>query len=163
MQNFFILKVQKSYGKNGKLLAKLLVDDEGILQKGKRLFFYYKGEERFCVLKDFERRGGKSYIITLSSIDSKEKADSLKGTLFYVKRRINKDKEDITGYAVFDIKSGYLGKIDFVEKTEFLKRIYIKSEEGKEIVLPWVKEYVKDIDKKNKLLKVDAEKLLKEE
>lgn len=162
MQNFYILKVQKSYGKEGKLLAKLLIDDERILQKGKRLFFYYKGEERFCVLKDFERRGGKSYILTLSSIDSKEKADSLKGTLLYVKKRIKKE-EDITLYSVFDIKKGYLGKVHFVEKTEFLKRIYIESEEGKEFILPWVEEYVKDVDKKNKLLRVDAERLLKEE
>ncbi|MEO0294877.1 MAG: hypothetical protein ABIM85_02530 [candidate division WOR-3 bacterium] len=160
MQNFYILKILKSYGKEGRVLAKLLIDNEKILQRGKKLFFYYKGEERFFFLKGFERRGGKSYIITLSSIDSKEKADSLKGTYLYIKKREKRDEENITGYRVYDVKKGYLGKIDFVEKTFFLKRLYIKTEEGKEIILPWVEEYVKGIDKKKKLIKVNAENLI---
>ncbi|MEO0270716.1 MAG: hypothetical protein ABIM98_07020 [candidate division WOR-3 bacterium] len=160
MQNFYILKILKSYGKEGRILAKLLVNNEKTLQRGKKLFFYYKGEERFCVLKGFERRGGKSYIITLSSVDSKEKADSLKGTLLYIKKREKRDEEDITGYKVYDVKKGYLGKIDFVEKTAFLKRLYIKTEEGKEIILPWAKDFVKGVDKKKKLIKVNSENLI---
>ncbi|MEN3044568.1 MAG: hypothetical protein ABDH37_05060 [Candidatus Hydrothermales bacterium] len=162
MQKVPILKIQKSYGKDGKLFARLLVEDESVLQKYKNFYFVYKGEERYFELESFERRGGKSFIISFKKIDSKDKAESLKGTIIYIKKNFNikKKRENLINFKVYDIALGYLGVVFFIEETEFLKRIYIKSDMGKEYIIPWVDKYVKEINEGEKIIKVDSKCLI---
>ncbi len=167
MQKFFVLKVLKSYGKKGDILAKLLIEDINLLKKYRKLYFSYKGEERSLKLKEIRRRGGKSYIVKFENIDSKEKAESLKGFKFYLKTEefLEEDKDEyleeiVIGFDVFDEKLGNIGKVEDVEKSQFLKRLHIRSKGGSLFLIPWVEQYVKKIDKKNKRIITDSKDLI---
>ncbi|MEN3046598.1 MAG: hypothetical protein ABDH49_06425 [Candidatus Hydrothermales bacterium] len=164
MQKVPVLKIQKSYGRDGKVLAKLLVEDESLLQKFKDFYLIYKGGERHFQLESFERRGGKSYILSFKNIDSKDRAEALKGGLLYLKvsPETKEQIEELSNFKVYDISLGYLGVVSFVEETKFLKRIYVKSDKNnEEYIIPWVDKYVKEINEKEKIIKVDTKDLVK--
>lgn len=167
MQIFFVLKALKSYGEKGDILAKLLIEDINLLKRKGKLYFSYKGEERSLELKEIRRCGGKTYIVRFENIDSKEKAESLKGIKFYLKKEdlFEEDKDeyiekDIIGFDIYDEKLGGIGKLEDIEKSRFLKRLHIRSKEGSLFLVPWVEKYVKKIDKENRRIIIDSSDLI---
>ncbi len=166
-KTLYVLKVTKSYGERGEVLTKIFIDNPLLLKKYPFIYFSYKGEERRLKIKNIRRRGGKSYIVKFEEINSKEKAESLKGIKFYLKidEFENKEKENfidklIIDFEVIDRNLGKLGVIENVEKGVFYDNLHVKNEKGETFIIPFVSEFVKKIDKKNEKIYTDCEKII---
>ena len=97
--------------------------------------------------------------LKLKGIDTIDEAENYRN--FYLKIERNKDEKldkdsyyiiDIIGCTVYTDEGNKLGKVDDVFSTGSNDVYVVKSEEGKQILLPAIKDVIKNIDIKNKAI-----------
>lgn len=101
-------------------------------------------------LDDWREKNSEAYILTLSGIDTEEKAQRLCGTEVNLLRRDicdNPEEEAITmrdliGFEVFDTEKGFIGNIEDVDESTLNTLVQITGD----IVLPLHDDFVQDID-----------------
>lgn len=153
-------KVIKSYGVEGEVLVIPETEYPETLDEYNYFYIKYKGEERRL---DVERvkKSGRRFIFKFKGIESIEKAKAIEGFYLFVKREelIEPDDEgyyifDLEGLEVVDEEGKRIGILDGVMKGKFYDYFIIIDELGKEIILPGVREYVKNIDLKGERMVV---------
>jgi 16S rRNA processing protein RimM len=164
-KKIYFFKVVKSYGKEGEVFVRIL-EDPLIIKDYSLLRFIYKGEERTLTLENIKRRGGKSYIVKFKEINSKEKAEALRGIVFYIEfddlKQEHKEKFYeifLEGFSVVDKELGLIGKVNFVEKGFFYDILHIEKK-GEEILLPFVEKYIEEIDEEKEQIIVSAKDII---
>lgn len=101
-------------------------------------------------LLDWREKGAESYIISLSDVDTEEKAQRLCGKQVYLLRRDlteNPDEElltwdDLVGYEVIDDEMGGLGKIAEVDDSTMNTLFILESD----AVIPAHEDFITEID-----------------
>ena len=100
-------------------------------------------------------------VVALDGIDL-EKSKTYIGKMLFVDREIMKGKiliEDLKG-SIVELDDGeILGKIKAVEDYGAAEVFFVKSDNGKEIMFPNVKDLIKEFDYKNKKMIVIKSKL----
>jgi len=81
----------------------------------------------------------------------------LKKNVFLNKQKFQKEEDiyfyqQLINYTVLDSNKRNLGLINDVIDQEFQKLIIVKNQENQEILIPLVKDFIKNINKKNKIL-----------
>lgn len=95
-------------------------------------------------------------ILKLKGIDDMTSAESLRGSLIKVKRSNKKLPEgtyyivDLIGSRVYTDEGEFLGILQDIYNTGANDIYTVKTEENKEILLPSIKEVIKEIDLENK-------------
>lgn len=102
----------------------------------------------------FKPAGGHTLIIKFVGIDSEELAEQLKGLELLVDADELPPTEEGEFYffelidaEVFDESGSLIGKLEYIETTPAHEVFVIRTGEGKEIMIPVVKEFIKSIDK----------------
>ena len=148
-----------THGIKGELKLNALTDD---LERFKDLDYVYleKTGEKHQVL-------GVKYIkdnpiLKLEGIDSIDQAELYKNTYLAIDKEQLVDLPDgayfifdIIDCKVYDLNNNYIGIVKDV-LTYAANDVYlIKTESKKEVMIPAIKEFVKDIDIDNKVIKID--------
>lgn len=156
MKKFELGKVVKLHGVKGQMKISTKFDkdfDLSILTK-----LYNEAEEDFEVKRIFQKPDG--VVVELDGIDL-EKAKTYIGKRFYVDAELFKDKiliEELKGSAVF-VDEKIIGKVFDVGDYGAAEVIFIKDENGKEIIFPNVKGVIENFDKDKRELKLNKSKL----
>lgn len=102
----------------------------------------------------FKPAGGHTLIIKFAGIDSEEIAGQLRGLNVYVEAdelpSLNEGEFyffELIDFDVYDENGSLIGKLDYIQYTPAHEIFVIKTEKGKELLIPVVKEFVKEIDK----------------
>jgi len=153
-----------THGVKGVMKVKPLTDDITRFNKLKTVYINIKKE-----LVEFAIEGVQynknMVLLKLKGIDTIEKAEEYRN--FYIKIdrkdsvKLEKDSYfiiDLIGCDVYDEENNLLGKIDDVFSTKSNDVYVVKSDSGKQILLPAIKDVIKQVDIENKEIIV---KLLK--
>ncbi len=102
----------------------------------------------------FKPAGGHTLIIKFVGIDSEELAGQLRGLDVYVDVDELPPLEEeefyffeLIDFDVYDERGSLIGKLDYIQSTPAHEIFVVKTEEGKELLIPVVKEFVRKIDK----------------
>lgn len=155
-----LAKVSKPFGKKGEVIVISETPYFETLKKYKYFYIEYKGEKRKLVIQKV-KMGGRRFIFKFKGIDSVEKAKALKGHYLFIEREKLIETED-KGYYIFDLEGlpvfnengEKIGFLQSILKGKIYDYFLINTKNGKEIFLPGVKEYIKEIDLKNEKIVV---------
>ena len=156
-------RICTAHGVRGALKVEHFCDSAAVLAKQKKIYFAEGGASRFssrdqgATPKYIERRvisasaAGQFIIMTIEGIDSREAAIALRGKTIYLSREdipVAKGAmliADMIGLPVYHAESGdLLGEIGDVSDVAG-RRIYTVKTSGGDVLLPDVKEFIKEI------------------
>ncbi len=161
MEEYFeIGQIVNTSGLKGVIKIKPFTDDITKFNNFKTIYISMKKE-----LKEFKieqvRFSKNMVFLKLEGIDTIEEAENYRN--FYLKVKRDKDEKleegsyyivDILGCKVYTDEQKELGKVDDVFSTGSNDVYVVKDEEGRQILLPAIKEVIKNIDIENKTITV---------
>ena len=145
-----VAKIINTHGVSGELKLEYTCDSPEILKKIKTL---YIGGEKYAVVSARVAGGGRFVLAKLDGVDDLDKAMRFKGKIALADRDAVPKKDgahficDIIGLDVIDAVSGVkYGVLDDVQRPAVQEIYYVKTDGGRIVMLPNVKEFVKEID-----------------
>lgn len=111
-------------------------------------------------VEDIRFSGQSNWILKLEDVDTETEADKLKGIEVAVSTDILPDEDPtpaqmIMNFEVIDEQHGHLGKItDFLDHG-FQQLLKIETEEGREVMIPFVDQIVLGIDPERQEIRVN--------
>ncbi|MBU4487164.1 MAG: ribosome maturation factor RimM [Candidatus Delongbacteria bacterium] len=155
----FVGKIGKTIGINGSLTIVPLTSFPERFEKMKSFFLTKEKKTPFELTISKIEYLNKIITVKFKDIDSEEKAKTLIGYRITVHKKdrfeLPKDYyyiEDLIGCEVFDLKGNLIGKMKSV--TEMSSNdIYVVDHKGKEVLIPAISQFIKDIDIENKRIK----------
>ena len=156
--------ITSPHGINGKLKVKSLSDfDERFTKPGKR---WLQKEntipEKFELISGFKQPGKESFIISLKDINDRNQAENLKGYNILVKindiPQLTKEEFHLTELINLKVKLLENNKLQIIGKVINLENkknnlLLIKLlKNNKEVLVPFVKDIIPEVDIKNKFL-----------
>ena len=162
--------ITSSHGVEGKLNIKSLSDfKERFTQPGTR--WLQKNNEEpipYTLISGFQKPGKESFIISLEGIKNRNEADNLKQYKLLVKSndipKLKDNEFHLNQLLDLDVKSDVNNEITVIGKvvdliTENNNLIVVRlKQNNKDVLIPFVKEIVTNIDKNNKYLIIDPPK-----
>jgi len=161
MEEYFeIGQIVNTSGLKGEIKIKPFTDDITKFNNFKTIYVSIKKE-----LKEFEvekvRFSKNMVFLKLKGIDTIEEAENYRN--LYIKRKRDKDEEieedtyyivDLIGCRVYTDDQKELGEVIDVFSTGSNDVYVVKDELGKQVLLPAIKEVIKNVDIENKLITV---------
>ncbi len=159
---FYLGKIVKKYSFKGELLVKLDTDDPEIYTEMESVFV----EKNKNLVPFFIERSSlhKSTLLRVKfeDVNGDEDADSLLKCHLYLPLeflpKLTGNKfyyHEIIGYTVEDVSFGNVGIITGINDstTQVLFEI---DRDGKEILIPLIDDFIKNVDKKNKIMQLEV-------
>lgn len=112
-------------------------------------------------MEGYRFRSDNSALVKFEDIDTAEQARRLTNVEVYFPKKYMDEQEDVTswnfftGFRVEDVRHGYLGEITNVDDST-LNVLFVIEKDGEELLLPAHEEFILDIDRKRKVMKVDV-------
>lgn len=112
-------------------------------------------------MEGYRFRSDNSALVKFEDIDTAEQARRLTNVEVYFPKKYMDEQEDVTswnfftGFRVEDVRHGYLGEITNVDDST-LNVLFAIEKDGEELLLPAHEEFILDIDRKRKVMKVDV-------
>jgi 16S rRNA processing protein RimM len=147
-----------TFGVKGEVKVMPLTDDPGNFSDFTRIFLSKSGENAVEEnVVEYEVRKSRAHkkwaILRLKGIDSRDQAAKLKDYNVYILREELKELEedtyyetDLEGMEVYSLKDELVGVIREILKTKANDVYRIEGEGGREILIPAIKDVVKEID-----------------
>ncbi|QTA37745.1 16S rRNA processing protein RimM [Thermosipho ferrireducens] len=153
--------IGKTHGLNGELKLHPFTNVLEIIENLKEVVLYNEKQKKFFVAKITSiRKANKFYLIKLEGINNIENAKALSGSKIYIdEKELPEIKEneyyfyEIIGCKVFDENEKEVGIVEEILQTGS-NDVFVVKNEKEEILIPVTEEYVKSIDKKEKLIKI---------
>ncbi len=159
---FYLGKILKPIGSKGHFVVMLDVDDPGKYKKLESVFVAIDQNRIPYSVKSVELKPGNRAIFKFEDVDSSEDALPFSGHELYLPMALLpqlKGKSfyhhEITGFTVFDNTHGNIGTV--ISVLEFPRQSLIQVKHGeKEILIPMVEDVIRKIDRKNKMITIQA-------
>jgi 16S rRNA processing protein RimM len=159
---FYLGKILKPIGTKGHLLAILDVDDPGRYKKLETVFVGIDLNRIPWTIQSVEIKTGKRITLKFEDIDSFQDALPFQGRELYLPMAMLpqlKGKKfyhhEITGFTVIDKNHGNIGFVKSI--LEFPQQSLLQVQYGgKEILIPAVDTVIRKIDRKNKVISIEA-------
>ena len=146
-------RILGAHGVRGLMKVESWCDSPKILAMQKRIFFAEKDGSYKEASVESASVSGPLVLMGLSGITDREYVQGLKNTVLYLKREDIPLKKgavllaDMIGLDVIDLASGkLLGKIKDITDAPRSRILVIETDGGREVLLPDIKEFVKEID-----------------
>jgi 16S rRNA processing protein RimM len=159
---FYLGRILKTHGNKGHVLVHLDVDDPGHYQKLESVYLDLHGEWVPFFISSLELRHNGKALVHFTDFDTAEEAEilrglgmflpvtelpALKGRKFYY--------HEIKGFRVVDRHHGSIGVVEDILELPQQSLFQIRHE-GKEILVPVVDEIILRIDRRKKILLIEA-------
>ena len=149
--------IQKSRGIKGELLISL---NSANIEFEKRIRTVWLGDDPDHLHPwevELLRLQGSNAFLKLKNVNSREEADYLKGISIFILAVdiIDNTPVLLIGYSIYSESDGrYVGEITDIDLNAVQQRLIVKTED-KEIIIPFVDEFVKYIDEERKRVLVN--------
>ena len=158
---FYLGKITKVHGYEGKLIAFLDVDDPGAYSKLDMIFINVRGQLIPHFIETSSLKNNK-LIVKLQDIDDAEASASLVNCELYLPLtklpKLSGNKfyyHEIIGFELIDDEFGRLGAISDV--LEYPNQAVIQLfYEDKEVLIPISEEVIRKVDRKNRIIRVHS-------
>jgi len=161
---FYLGKIVKKYSFKGELLVKLDTDDPEIYTQMESVFV----EKNKNLIPFFIQRSSlhKSTLLRVKfeDVENDEDTDPLIGLKLYLPLALLPALEEnqfyyheIIGFTVEDASFGNVGTITGVNDST-AQALFEIDRDGKEILIPLIDDFIKNVDKKNKVLQLEVPK-----
>ena len=145
-------KIVAAHGVRGLMKVESWCDSPKILAMQKRIFLAEGDGSYKEVSVESASVLGELVLMSLSGFSDRESAQAMKNTVLYLKREDIPLKPgavllaDMIGLDVYDAETGVLyGKVKDITDSVASRLIVIEATSGKEVLLPDIKEFVKEI------------------
>ena len=158
-------KFQKTHALKGELNAILDIESDFIAE-GNALIIEIDGIYVPFYAQSIRPKGSTSYLIKLDGINSEEEAKVFVNKLIYalkselapfleLEEEELLDDEDLIGYRILDATNNdVIGAIEKVDSTTENLLFVIKTNEGDNIYVPAVDEFIQEVDDEEKIIKM---------
>ena len=112
-------------------------------------------------MEEYRFRSDNVALVKFEDIDTAEQARTFTNVEVYFPKKFMDEQEDVTswnffiGFRVEDVHHGYLGEITDVDDTT-INVLFSIEKDGEELLLPAHEEFIIDLDRKKKVMKVDV-------
>ena len=112
-------------------------------------------------MEEYRFRSDNVALVKFEDIDTAEQARKFTNVEVYFPKKFMDEQEDVTswnffiGFRVEDVHHGYLGEIIDVDDTT-INVLFSIEKDGEELLLPAHEEFIIDLDRKKKVMKVDV-------
>jgi len=161
--HYYIGKVTSPFGIKGevKIIPKSDIFEKqiaDILEKEEKLTFY-KGQDKISLTPIDIKPHKSGYIFKFKEINDRNKAEDLRNYELWIEKekasKLDKDEyyvDELIGFKCIDEKKGEIGILKEVMFQPSADVLLIETKDKKEILVPFIKEFVKDVDKENKVI-----------
>ena len=141
-------QIVNTFGIRGQVKVKPFTDDIKKFDTFKEIFVEKKNQlQSFQIEKVNYSKG--MVILKLKGIETPEQAETLRNCYIKMDRKNAKKLPEGT-YYIADDEEELLGKVDYIYNTGSSDIYVVKNDEGKEILLPAIKDVLKQVDLENK-------------
>ena len=158
--HFNLGRIGRTHGLTGDLICVLDTDKPHAYAKLDAFFLEINNQFLPYFIRKFSIRGSEAYI-SLEGVTNVEQASRLKGAEIYLPlEKLPKPGKnefyfhDLIGCTLTDKNHGELGVVEEIIETAGQKLISF-THQGKEVLIPFVKQFVTTIDTENKTLKTE--------
>lgn len=149
-------QIVNTFGIRGQVKVKPFTDDIKKFDTFKEIFVEKKNQlQSFQIEKVNYIKG--MVILKLKGIETPEQAETLRNCYIKMDRKNAKKLPegtyyiaDLIGLDVYSDEDELLGKVDYIYNTGSSDIYVVKNDEGKEILLPAIKDVLKQVDLENK-------------
>ena len=112
-------------------------------------------------MEEYRFRSDNVALVKFEDIDTAEQARKFTNVEVYFPKKFMDEQEDVTswnffiGFRVEDVHHGYLGEITDVDDTT-INVLFSIEKDGEELLLPAHEEFIIDLERKKKVMKVDV-------
>ena len=112
-------------------------------------------------MEEYRFRSDNVALVKFEDIDTAEEARRFTNVEVYFPKKFMDEQEDVTswnffiGFRVEDVHHGYLGEITDVDDTT-MNVLFSIEKDGEELLLPAHEEFIIDLDREKKVMKVDV-------
>lgn len=112
-------------------------------------------------MEEYRFRSDNVALVKFEDIDTAEQARKFTNVEVYFPKKFMDEQEDVTswnffiGFRVEDVHHGYLGEITDVDDTT-INVLFAIEKDGEELLLPAHEEFIIDLDREKKVMKVDV-------
>ena len=112
-------------------------------------------------IEEYRFRSDNVALVKFEDIDTAEQARRFTNVEVYFPKKYMDEEEDVTswnffiGFRVEDVRHGYLGEITNVDDST-LNVLFAIEKDGEELLLPAHEEFIIDLDRERKVIKVDV-------
>ena len=112
-------------------------------------------------MEEYRFRSDNVALVKFEDIDTAEQARKFTNVEVYFPKKFMDEQEDVTswnffiGFRVEDVHHGYLGEITDVDDTT-MNVLFAIEKDGEELLLPAHEEFIIDLDREKKVMKVDV-------
>jgi 16S rRNA processing protein RimM len=159
---YYLGKVIKTYGNKGHVMVILDVDDPAEYTKLESVFLDLQGERIPFFIEELELKHNKKAVVRFQDVNSIEDAEIYAGLEMYLPASdlpvLDGDQfyfHEIKGFRVVDLKHGEIGIIDDILELPLQSLFQIRQGE-REILIPVVDEVIVNVDRENRILRIDA-------
>lgn len=151
-----IAQVQKSYGTSGEVIINFSADMYELFDEKRPVFLFFDRLPVPFFIESFQPKGTKKALVSLTDIDTMERADEIVGEKIYIDPKEyeeltaspelteeNLTIEDIIGFTLLDQHEKKIGIITYIH--DFAGNICFEIEET-DTYIPYHEELVIDID-----------------
>lgn len=158
MEYLLLGHIAGSFGLDGtlKIISTTSFQDKRYV-KGNKI---YLGEEKKILTVVSFRANGKFDFLKVEEITTKEDADKLKSTSIYGEKDLSLlDKgfyyfSDLESCVVVDENNKQLGNVKRVEEFPAQITLRVRGNNNKDFFVPFIKEFILDVDIENKIIKI---------
>ncbi len=159
---YYLGKVLKTHGNKGQVMVHLDVDDPEVYHNLESVYLDLHGERIPFFIAGIELKHNRKAVVQFQDFDTIEDAESLQGLEIYLpvaSLPILKGNQfyyhEIKGYQVVDLNHGPIGVIHDILELPHQSLFQIQFGE-KEILIPIVDEIIHKVDRRKKLLMIEA-------
>jgi len=150
--------LRRAHGVRGEMIMELRTDFPERLRSGRKLFV---GDEHKPVTLSGARPHPKGMLVRLQGIETPEEAGQLRNQWVYVRAADVPDlpggklyQHEILGFEVVDEDDRLLGKLVEIIETGANDVYVVKSDSGKELLLPAIPSVILDLDPDRRAIRV---------
>lgn len=151
-------KLRRTHGLKGDLLLEVFTDNPQMIKPGLQV---YVGHSHQLLKVAAARENGNTMLICFEGVEDCDQAAAFRNQFVMIKTSDADPLEDgrfyhheVVGMQVFDENGGLVGTLAEIITTGANDVYVVQPENGDEILIPAVKEFIKDIDRGSKRMTV---------
>jgi len=154
--------VKKKFSHQGKFILQLNSPLFELKSTNEFIFFEYEN----CLIPykiiELNQKNDLEFMVQLKNIESEnDLIPFLDCEIWVEKTKIKKlknkefDLNYLIGFSIIDKKAGLIGVLDEIQENKFQQLMKIKNAKNKEILIPFVEEFIAEINIANKIIELD--------
>jgi 16S rRNA processing protein RimM len=145
-------QVDRPFGVHGAVKVRSLSDRPGRFEQLAAVSVTERGGQTVDRTVTHVRRAGRSYIVEFEGVTTPEEAGTLRGALLQIPRELSSGQAgdvwyecDLVGMTVTDETGHALGRLETIWELP-AHHVLVVKQEGREVLIPAVKEFVRAVD-----------------